>query len=92
MTRLELIKEIAVKTELPTGTVDKFLKAFMTTITETLTKGDILRLVNFMTFSTSKRAARKGTNPQTGKKITIPAATIPKVKFGKALKNMVNGV
>ena len=27
MTRLELIKEIAVKTELPSATVDKFLRA-----------------------------------------------------------------
>lgn len=91
MTRLELIKEIAVKTELPTGTVDKFLKAFMATVTETLTKGDIIRLLNFMTISTSKRAARRGINPQTGKKITIPAATVPKFKPGKGLKTAVNG-
>lgn len=92
MTRLELIKEIAVKTELSTATVDTFLRAFMATVTETLTKGDIVRLLNFMTFSTSKRAARRGVNPQTGKKITIPAATVAKTRFGKALKSAVNGV
>lgn len=91
MTRLELIKEIATKTELPIATVDKFLKAFMASVTEVLTSGDILRLVNFMSFSTSKRAARKGTNPQTGKRITIPAATVPKFKPGKGLKTAVNG-
>lgn len=92
MNKTELIKEIANETGLPATSVDKFLKAFVSVVSEALTAGDILRLVNFMTFSTTKRAARKGTNPQTGKKITIPAATIPKVKFGKALKNMVNGV
>lgn len=92
MTRLELIKAIAVKTELPTATVDKFLKAFMAIVTATLASGDILRLLNFMTLRTSKRAARKGQNPQTGKKITIPAATVPKVKFGKGLKEAVNAV
>ena len=91
MTRLELIKEIAVKTELSAASVEKFLKAFIASVTETLSSGDMLRLVNFMTFSTSKRAARKGTNPQTGKKITIPAATVVKTRFGKALKAAVNG-
>lgn len=91
MTRLELIKEIAAKTELPAASVEKFLKAFMATVTEALVAGDILRLVNFITFSTSKRAARKGVNPQTGKKITIPAATVVKTRFGKALKAAVNG-
>ena len=53
MTRLELIKAIAVKTELPTATVDKFLKAFMAIVTATLASGDILRLLNFMTLRTS---------------------------------------
>ncbi|MDD2500385.1 MAG: HU family DNA-binding protein [Geobacter sp.] len=91
MTRLELIKAIAVKTELPTTMVDRFLKAFMATISETLANGDIVRLMNFMTLRTSKRAARKGQSPQTGKKIVIPAATVPKVKFGKGLKEAVNG-
>ena len=91
MTRTELIKEISTKTELPTALVDKFLRAFMAIVTETLASGDILRLMNFMTFRTSKRAARKGTNLQTGKKITIPAATVPKVRFGKGLKTAVNG-
>ena len=91
MTRTELIKVIAEKTELPTASVDKFLRAFIAEVTALLAAGDILRLVNFMSFSSSKRAARKGTNPQTGKKITIPAATVPKVKFGKGLKTAVNG-
>ena len=91
MTRLELSKEVAVKTELPSATVDKFLKAFMATVTETLTKGDLVRLMNFVTFTTSKRAARKGVNPQTGKKIVIPATTVVKTRFGKALKSAVNG-
>jgi len=44
----------------------------------------------FGTFSTSKRATRKGQNPQTGQKITIPAANVPKFKPGKALKDAVN--
>ncbi|MCR5402732.1 MAG: HU family DNA-binding protein [Butyrivibrio sp.] len=36
------------------------------------------------------KAARKGKNPQTGEEIKIPAATVPKFKPGKALKDAVN--
>ena len=50
-----------------------------------------VQLVGFGTFETSKRAARKGKNPQTGEAIKIPAATVPKFKAGKALKDLVNG-
>jgi DNA-binding protein HU-beta len=36
------------------------------------------------------RAARTGQNPQTGAKIEIPAAKVPKFKAGKALKDSIN--
>jgi nucleoid DNA-binding protein len=37
-----------------------------------------------------ERAARTGQNPQTGAKINIPAAKVPKFKAGKALKDALN--
>jgi DNA-binding protein HU-beta len=37
-----------------------------------------------------ERAARTGQNPQTGKKIDIPASKSPKFKAGKALKDAIN--
>ena len=49
-----------------------------------------VQLVGFGTFETSKRAARTGKNPQTGAALKIPAATVPKFKAGKALKDAVN--
>lgn len=67
-----------------------FLKIFMATVQDVLSKCDMIRLVGFGLFSTSKRAARKGTNPQIGKKIDIPASTVPKFKPGKGLKTIVN--
>ena len=42
------------------------------------------------TFDISKRAARAGRNPQTGKSIKIAASKAPKFKAGKALKDLVN--
>jgi nucleoid DNA-binding protein len=46
--------------------------------------------VGFGTFSVGDRAARQGQNPQTGAKINIPAAKVPKFKAGKALKDAIN--
>jgi len=47
-------------------------------------------MVGFGTFSVGDRAARTGQNPQTGEKIQIAAAKVPKFKAGKALKEAVN--
>jgi DNA-binding protein HU-beta len=43
----------------------------------------------FGTFGTRKRAARKGTNPATGKKIDIPAKNYAYFKPGKTLRERV---
>eukprot|EP00040_Diaphanoeca_grandis_P010794 m.55304 g.55304 ORF g.55304 m.55304 type:complete len:456 (-) comp22050_c0_seq1:134-1501(-) len=48
-------------------------------------KGDRVSLVGFGSFSISKRAARTGRNPQSGKEIQIPANTVIKFKAGKDL-------
>ncbi len=91
MTKAELITAVAEKAGLKKVEAEKAVAAFTSVVTGCLKQGDKLSLVGFGTFSTSKRAARKGQNPQTGKKITIAAATVPKFKPGKTLKEAVNG-
>ena len=66
------------------------MKAFIDGVTGALKKGDKVSLVGFGTFDTSKRAARKGRNPQTGAEIQIKASTVAKFKAGKSLKDAVN--
>lgn len=90
MTKAELISAVAEKAGLKKVAAEKAVAAFVATVTATLKSGGKLSLVGFGTFSTAKRAARKGQNPQTGKKINIPAATVPKFKAGKNLKEAVN--
>lgn len=90
MTKAELISAVSEKAGLKKVEAEKAVAAFIASVTETLKKGDKLSLVGFGTFSTAKRAARKGQNPQTGKKINIPAANVPKFKPGKTLKEAVN--
>ena len=55
-------------------------------VTEQLKNDDKVQLVGFGTFEVSKRAAREGRNPQTGKTMKIEACKAPKFKAGKALK------
>lgn len=90
MTKAELISAVAEKSGLKKVEAEKAVAAFIASVTTALKKGDKLSLVGFGTFGTAKRAARKGQNPQTGKKINIPAATVPKFKPGKTLKEAVN--
>jgi len=60
------------------------------TIIQQLKKGDSISLVGFGTFSISKRAARTGRNPQTGKAIKIAAKNVVKFKAGSELSKKVN--
>lgn len=90
MTKAELVDKIAAKAGLTKAAAEKALNAFTSSVTDALKKGSKVTLVGFGTFSTVKRAARKGRNPQTGKEIKIKASTAPKFKAGKTLKDSVS--
>jgi DNA-binding protein HU-beta len=66
------------------------LQGTLDAITNSLKNSDRVTLVDFGTFSTSKREARTGRNPQNGKSINIPAKTVVKFKAGKAMGDEVN--
>ncbi|PLX85303.1 MAG: DNA-binding protein HU [Desulfuromonas sp.] len=90
MTKADLVNAIAEKAGLTKADAEKALKAVTDTIEEALKAGEKVSLVGFGTFSVGDRAAREGQNPQTGEKIKIAAAKVPKFKAGKALKDAVN--
>lgn len=90
MNKQELISAIADKTGQSKVKTTETIDSFIETVTELLANGDSLMLVGFGAFSTIKRAARTGRNPKTGKEIKIAAATLPKFKPGKALKESVS--
>ena len=90
MNRTELVAAMAEKTQLSKKDADLALKAFIDVVSEEMQKGEKVQLVGFGTFEVSERAAREGRNPQTGETMTIAASKYPKVKAGKALKDLVN--
>lgn len=89
MTKAELVSAIVEKTGLKKKDSEAALSAVLETITEALEKGDKVALVGFGTFEVRNRAARQGINPQTKKKIKIPATKVPAFKAGKSLKESV---
>ena len=86
MNKGELIDAIAKDAGLSKADAGGALGAAVANITKALRKGDSVTLVGFGTFSVSKRKARTGRNPQTGDKIKIKAARVPKFKAGAKLK------
>ena len=90
MNKSELIDAIAADAKISKADAGRSLDAFTSTITKSLKKGDKVTLVGFGTYSVSKRAARTGRNPQTGKTIQIKAKKVAKFKAGAELSKSVN--
>jgi DNA-binding protein HU-beta len=64
--------------------------AFIDIIIKSVKKGDDVVLIGFGSFKQASRKAREGRNPQTGKKIKIPAKKAPKFVAGKGFKEALN--
>ena len=89
--KADFIKVVAAKAGTTQKDADAVLAAALAAIKDALKKGDSVAFLKFGTFKISKRAARKGRNPQTGKEIQIPAAKLPVFKASLAFKELVNG-
>ena len=90
MNKAELIDAISAESKLTKADSARALDAFVNATSKALKKGDRVALVGFGSFSVSKRAARTGRNPQTGKAIKIAAKKVAKFKAGADLKKTVN--
>ncbi len=90
MNKAELIEAIASGSKLTKADSGRALDAFLDATSKALKKGDKLTLVGFGTFSVTKRPARMGRNPKTGKSIKIAAKKVAKFKAGAALAKTVN--
>jgi DNA-binding protein HU-beta len=89
MNKAELIDAMAANTGMTKADAKRALEAFVDTTSKALKGGDRVALVGFGSFSVSKRASRKGRNPQTGAEIKIAAKKVVKFKPGNELSNMV---
>ncbi len=80
MNKAELIDAMAEKAGMTKVDARKALDAFMEVTKGAIKKDDKIALVGFGSFTVTKRAARKGHNPKTGKSINIPAKKVVRFK------------
>jgi DNA-binding protein HU-beta len=90
MNKSDLIDAMAEDAGITKAAAKKALESFLDNVEKSLKKGNRVSLVGFGSFSVSKRAAREGRNPQTGKTIKIAAKNVVKFKAGSELQNAVN--
>jgi len=91
MNKEQLIDKLAGDAKITKVAARAVLASFIEAVKKTVKKGDRLGLVGFGTFSSGKRKARTGRNPQTGATIKIAAKKTIKFKAGKEFSDFVNG-
>jgi DNA-binding protein HU-beta len=89
MNKSDLINQISGDAKITKTQAQTALNSFLSASSTALKKGDKVILVGFGTFSVTKRSARKGRNPQTGKEINIAAKKVVKFKPGAELSAKV---
>lgn len=90
MTKAELVDGMAKEAGITKKAAAKALAAFVKAIHGSLKKkGGKIRVADLGTFLVVHRKARTGVNPQTRKKIKIPAGNVPRFRASKSLKQAV---
>jgi len=90
MNKSDLIDAMAADAGITKAAAKKALESFLGNVEGSLKAGNRVSLVGFGSWSVSKRAAREGRNPQTGKTIKIAAKNVVKFKAGSELSGSVN--
>lgn len=90
LTKTELVASIASDADISKSAAEKSLDSVVANITAALKKGQSVTLVGFGSFTSKNRPAREGRNPQTGEKIKIASAMVPKFKASSKLKSALN--
>ena len=90
MNKKQLVEEIAKDLPIvPKGKIGQAIDVFLETIKEAMLKGEIVKLSGFGTFYLVRRQEKRGVNPRTKEPMIIPAATLPKFRAGKELKEKI---
>ena len=86
MTKAELVAILARASGSSKAAAEKAMRAFIEEIVDALAAGRSVTISGFGTFVVSRRAARNGTHPRTGKAIRIPSARVPRFRPSRGLR------
>ena len=91
MNKSELIHSLSSETAFSKKDVSRVLVAFERIVKTTLQQGQKVSITGFGAFWVSHRPARKGINPATKERISLPEINVARFKPGKGLKELVRG-
>ena len=90
MTKIEIVREIASKTGLPTKDVIVIVESLMDTIKSSIENGEEVFLRGFGSFIIKHRAEKTARNISKNTTIIVPAHDIPAFKPAKEFMEMVS--
>ena len=89
MNKTELIEQVAKRMDTSTSESQRYLDALITVVEDALKGGEEVQITGFGKFYLQERKAREGRNPQTGKKMRIPASKVPSFSAGNIFKESI---
>lgn len=81
----DMVSRVAQHAGISNKQAEKVINSFMDTITQSMEKGEEVRLTGFGTFKVVQRAPRKGRHPRTGQEMQIPGSVRPTFTPGSRL-------
>ncbi len=89
MNKQDLMVQVRETTGLSKEQAERAVEAVFDLITDSLKKGEEVRIVGFGSFFVGTRRASPGRNPRTGERIDLPPTRQAKFRAGKSLKEAV---
>lgn len=89
MNKAEFVEQLAKKAGFSKKDAYKAIDTFVDLVTKALVSNEPVNLTGFGKFEVRARKATTRMNPQTGRKINVPAKVVPAFKPGKNLKDTV---
>ena len=90
MTKAELVAIMAKNAGGSKTSAERAMNAMVGSIVESLRRGRRVTISGFGTFVVTRRAARNGRDPRTGKVITIPATRVPRFRPSRTFKAAIH--
>lgn len=81
----DVVSRVAQHAGIPNKQAEKVINSFIDTITQSMERGEEVRLTGFGTFKVVERAPRKGRHPRTGEEMEIPGGARPTFTPGSRL-------
>ena len=89
MNKTELIEQIAQRTDFSKAEAQRYTDTLEKVVGDALKGGEEVQITGFGKFYVQKREAREGVNPQTRKKMKIPASKVPAFSAGQGFKEAI---